>query len=280
AVRALEACSPPKAGTIELHLTYDEEFGGLLGPGWLLEQKIVQPDYAICAGFSYAVVLAHNGCLQFEVTVNGKATHGAEPHNGIDALRAVNAILTHLYAEADELTHVHSSVPGISHPTLIVGQLNAGTNTNVVPGEAVIRLDRRLIPEEDPADVEARVRDLITRAAGQVPGITIHVTRLLKANALKPLEGADRLVTAIQEAAADVMGEDIPAVGTPLYADARLYAEHGVPVVLYGAGPRTLLESNAKRADEHVVLEDLARATEVVARALTSLLTARGTMSP
>ena len=58
----------------------------------------------------------------------------------------------------------------------------------------------------------------------------------------------------------------------PLYTDARLYAEAGVPVVLYGAGPRSIEDSNAKRADEHLVLEDLRRATKVVARTLHDLL--------
>ena len=61
-------------------------------------------------------------------------------------------------------------------------------------------------------------------------------------------------------------------MGTPLYADARLYGEAGVPTVMYGAGPRTVLESNAKRADENVLLEDLRRATKVIARTLLDLL--------
>ena len=47
----------------------------------------------------------------------------------------------------------------------------------------------------------------------------------------------------------------------------------GVPAVIYGAGPRTVLESNAKRADEHLALADLRRATKVVARSLADLLT-------
>jgi len=42
--------------------------------------------------------------------------------------------------------------------------------------------------------------------------------------------------------------------------------------VLYGAGPRTVLESNAKRADENVLLEDVRRATQVIARSLLDLL--------
>ena len=72
--------------------------------------------------------------------------------------------------------------------------------------------------------------------------------------------------------ASDLFGEPVTAGGTPLYTDARLFGEQGIPAALYGAGPRTVGESNAKRADEHVVLEDLRRATKVVARTLFDLL--------
>jgi acetylornithine deacetylase/succinyl-diaminopimelate desuccinylase-like protein len=68
-------------------------------------------------------------------------------------------------------------------------------------------------------------------------------------------------------------------VGTPLYTDVRLYGEHGIPGVIYGAGPRTVRESNAKRADEHLELADLRRATKVVARALGDLLGGEGGMA-
>jgi succinyl-diaminopimelate desuccinylase len=72
----------------ELHFTYDEEFGGELGPGWLLKQGLTKPDLLIAAGFSYQVVTAHNGCLQMEVTVHGKMAHAAYPDTGVDALQA------------------------------------------------------------------------------------------------------------------------------------------------------------------------------------------------
>ena len=60
ALRALEAVAKPTQGSIELHFTYDEEFGGILGPGWLLEKGLTKPDLMIAAGFSYEVVTAHN----------------------------------------------------------------------------------------------------------------------------------------------------------------------------------------------------------------------------
>ena len=272
AVRALEASGAPLKGAIELHFTYDEEFGGLKGPGWLLEHGLTKPDYAVCASFSYAVVTAHNGCLQFEVTVNGKATHGSAPRTGHDALRAASRILDEVYRQADALDASESCIDGISHPTMIVGRIDGGTNTNVVPGKVVLKMDRRLIPEEDPAAVEAEVRAFIAAAVEGLPGITVDVRRILLARALRPLPGHEKLVASLQTHARAVFGEDIPAVGTPLYADARLYAEHGVPTVMYGAGPRTVMESGAKQADEHIVLDDLQRATRVVASLLADVL--------
>jgi succinyl-diaminopimelate desuccinylase len=272
AVRALEALGAKLKGGVELHFTYDEEFGGLLGPGWLLEKGLTRPDYLIAAGFSYQVVTAHNGCLQLELTLHGVASHAAYPHTGVDALQAANRLLTALYSYNDVLRERRSSVAGITHPYLNVGRIDGGTNTNVVPGKVIIKLDRRMIPEEDSAAVEAEVRGLIERTVAQCSGVRLEIKRLLLANSLKPLAANAPLVTAIQKHGLAVFGEPIPVSGTPLYTDVRLYGERGVPAVIYGAGPRTVLESNAKRADEHLVLEDLRRATKVIARALLDLL--------
>ena len=273
AVRALESLGAALAGNVELHFTYDEEFGGLLGPGWLLEQKLTQPDLLIAAGFTHEVVTAHNGCLQLEVTVHGKMAHAAVPHTGVDALQGAVTILNALYAQNAEYRKVTSAVEGITHPYLNVGSIQGGTNTNVVPGKVVMKVDRRMIPEEDPATVEATLRQVIANAAaGCQEGITVDIRRMLLARAMRPLPGSAPLVHAIQRHAKAVMGEDIPAMGTPLYTDVRLYAEAGVPGVIFGAGPRTVLESHAKRADERLVLEDLRAATKVVARTLRDLL--------
>jgi acetylornithine deacetylase/succinyl-diaminopimelate desuccinylase-like protein len=274
AVRALEALGVPLKGGVELHFTYDEEFGGLLGPGWLLEQKLTRPDFVIAAGFSYNIVTAHNACLQLEVTVHGKSGHGAMPETGHDALQAATRILNALYGELPELKKIKSQVPGIDSPTMLVGRIDGGTNTNVVPGKVTMKMDRRMIPEEDPVAVEAQVRTLIEDAVAGLPGIHLDIRRLLLSHALRPLPGSEKLVASLQANGLAVIGETIPAQGTPLYADARLYGEQGIPAVLYGAGPRTVPESNAKKADEKLALEDLRRATQVVALTLLDFLSA------
>ena len=272
AVRALEAIAKPTRGAVELHFTYDEEFGGLLGPGWLLAQGLTRPDLLIAAGFSYEVVTAHNGCLQMEVTVHGKMAHAAIPTSGVDALQGAVALLNALYAQNAQYRKITSQVPGISHPYLNVGRIEGGTNTNVVPGKVSFKLDRRMIPEENAAEVEADIRRIIEEAAAAYPGIRVDIKRLLLANSMRPLPGAQPLVQAIQQHGEAVFGEPIPAMGTPLYTDVRLYAEAGIPGVIYGAGPRTVLESHAKRSDERINLEDLRRATKVIARTLADLL--------
>jgi succinyl-diaminopimelate desuccinylase len=272
AVRALESLGAQLKGSVELHFTYDEEFGGELGPGWLLKNGLTKPNLLIAAGFSYEVVTAHNGCLQLEVTVHGKQAHAAIPESGIDALQGAVHILQALYAQNAIYRQVTSGVAGIQHPYLNVGRIEGGSNTNVVPGKVMFKLDRRMIPEEEPAQVEAALRQLIADSAAEYAGISVDIKRLLLARPMKPLAGNQLLVEAIQKHGEALFGQKIPAMGTPLYADVRLYAEAGVPGVLYGSGPRSVVASRAKQADERLELEDLRRATQVIARTLLDLL--------
>jgi len=161
---------------------------------------------------------------------------------------------------------------------LNVGLISGGTNTNVVPGKIAFKLDRRMIPEENPVEVEASIRNTIQHAAASFnpprggKQLKVDIKRLLLAEAMVPLADNKPLVDAIQKHGELMFGEPIPAVGTPLYTDVRLYVAQGIPGVIYGAGPRTVRESHAKRNDERVMLEDVRRATKVVARTLLDLL--------
>jgi succinyl-diaminopimelate desuccinylase len=272
ALKALIESGAELAGSVELHLTYDEEAGGLVGPAWLLQQGIVKPDFAICAGFTHSITTAHNGAVHLEVTVRGKSAHAARPDTGHDALEAANKVLTALYAYRDTLSQTRSRTEGIEHPTLVVGLIEGGINTNVVPDRVTLRLDRRVIPEETPQAVLAEVKALIASSVAGLPGIGVEVKEILVTTPLYAIDGADRLARALQEASERTLGHSIPTEGVPLYTDARLYCEAGIPTVIYGAGPRTLLEANGHRADERVSLEDLRIATQTVAIALSELL--------
>ncbi|HEY0798350.1 MAG TPA: M20/M25/M40 family metallo-hydrolase [Candidatus Baltobacteraceae bacterium] len=272
ALLALKTSGASLHGTVELHFTYDEEAGGLIGPQWLLDRHLTKPDYVISAGFSYGIITAHNGCLHLEVELFGRSAHAARPEKGVDALEAATAVMSALYAlRRGYAAHV-SAVPGIESPTLTIGLVNGGINTNVVPDHVSFRLDRRIIPEEDSAQVEADLRRVIESAVAEWPGVTCRIRRLLLAAPFVPMPGQEHLVEVISRRAAEVMGEPVHAHGVPLYTDARLYAAAGIPTVLYGAGPHTLEEAGGHGADERLRLDDLHRATEVVALSLFDLL--------
>jgi acetylornithine deacetylase/succinyl-diaminopimelate desuccinylase-like protein len=194
-------------------------------------------------------------------------------------LQGAVAILNALYHQNTLYKAITSKVEGINHPYINVGLIEGGTNTNVIPGKVMLKLDRRMIPEENPEQVEASIRQVIADAVtsfnqGRASDMQIsaNIHRMLMAHSMQPLAGNKPLVDAIQKHGEQLFGEPIPAMGTPLYTDVRLYGERGIPGVIYGAGPRTVLESHAKRADERLDLEDLRRATKVVARTLFDLL--------
>jgi acetylornithine deacetylase/succinyl-diaminopimelate desuccinylase-like protein len=275
ALRALQELAdngPALNGSVELHFTYDEEVGGEIGPRWLLAEGLTRPDYAICAGFSYAVTTAHNGCLHLEVTVRGRQGHAAMPESGIDALAAATGILKGIYDSRETLKARRSAVSGITHSTVNVGLIEGGINTNVVPDRVTFRIDRRMIPEEKPEQAEAELRGIIERAAAAFSGIRVEMRRILLALPLVHVPGAERLTQALQRHGETFFNVPIAEHGVPLYTDARHYANAGIPTVLYGAGPRTLAEANGHAADECLRLNDLRRATATVACAIAEIL--------
>lgn len=273
ALRALKSLSGvPLSGSVELHFTYDEETGGMTGPHWILSQQLSRPDYVLSAAFSHHVVTAHNGCLHLEITVRGLSAHAARPDTGHDAIEATVPLLAALYRYRDTLASRPSKVPGITHPTMVVGLIKGGINTNVVPDVVTLRVDRRIVPEEVPEQVEAELREVIAASLRGLPGIRAEVQQILLARPFKPVAGAAAFTELVCREACEVMGKAVTPIGVPLYTDARLYSEAGIPTVMYGAGPATLLEANGHRADERVPLVELKQATQVVANVLLELL--------
>ena len=272
ALAALKASGARLKGAIELHFTYDEEVGGAIGPEWLLKQGVSKPDYAISAGFSYGIITAHNGALHLEVELIGKSAHAARPDTGDDAMEAATGIQADLYGLRRGYRAMKSKVEGIDSPTLVIGLIQGGINTNVVPDNVKFRIDRRIIPDENAEDVERELIAQIKESAVKWLGIRCEVRRILLAHPFVPMPGQKRLVDAIRANAYEILGEDIKAHGVPIYTDARHYSAAGVPTVLYGAGPRSLTEANGHRADEKLRLDDLYKATEIVALTFLDLL--------
>jgi acetylornithine deacetylase/succinyl-diaminopimelate desuccinylase-like protein len=272
ALKALKDASLPLKGAVELHLTYDEEIGGDVGPGWILKQGLSKPDYAICAAFAYDVVTAHNGVLHLEATVRGKSAHAAWSETGHDALFASVQVLQALYAYRADLKIITSKFAGLSHPSLVVGLISGGINTNVVPDAVTFRIDRRILPDEPLDMVEADLVSVIQGAVAGLDGIRVETKRILFAKPFKPVGDAERFAGVLARHASRVMGESVGQVAVPLYTDARHYAEAGAATVMYGAGPKNPLDANGHRADERVPIETIPRAAKAIAATIAEML--------
>ena len=275
ALLALDPADASLNGTIEVHITYDEVTGGALGPAWLMGQGLTKPDYAITSGFTHSVTTAHNGCLHLEIVLRGRQAHAAEPSAGVDAMAATVPILAALYAERDRLGGIVSAETGIGSPTLTVGRISGGISVSVVPDRVMLQIDRRLIPEEDGDAVEDSLTKLITKAVPGDSGVEVECRRLMLAEPLRPAKKAKPLAKLLRKNAEAVLGTEVPITGAPLFTDARHYASAGIPTVLYGAGPRSMSDSSAHSADEHISLKDLKGATKVVARTLRDILSGK-----
>src|SRR5690606_4322251 len=139
---------------------------------------------------------------------------------------------------SDQLTQRTSSTPGINHPTLVIGLIEGGINTNVVADRVTLRIDRRITPEETPEDVEAEITALLEQEIKRFNGLSIDIRQVLLARPLRPTPESKRWASIIAKRASQQLGIRVSdSAGSPLYTDARLYAEHGIPTIMFGAGP-------------------------------------------
>ena len=280
ALAALTGAKPELAGTVELHVSFDGESGGELGPKWLLDNGIVNPDYAIGSGLAYGIGTSAMGDLQMQVEIagprSGKAPSGGQGGGRADAMETAGRVMTALYKERDGYGAVRSSVPGIGSPALVIGEIEGGRRPDVAPDKVTFRLVRRLIPDEDLGVAERQLTRLIAETASGTAGIVCRIRRLKLVAPMHPVAGAGRLAETLERQASRATGRAITAYGVSFDTEARHYAAHGIPTVLYGAGPASAVEANMGGADERLVLDDLRLATEVVALTLAEFLTPAG----
>lgn len=174
AVEALKVLDIQPAFNIECSFTADEETGGQLGAGWIVNKGLVNADFAVvCEGAAGTQVgCGHNGVLWLEVELTGKAAHASRPEQGVNAFEAMVDVVQKLQAYKVRLNaaeHRYVDCDGEArNPTLNIGGTfsgGAGDKINTVPARARFALDRRLVPGEQLATVERTLRRAVAQAA-------------------------------------------------------------------------------------------------------------------
>ena len=262
----------PLQGTLQAHVVSDEETGGAKGTVFLLEEiaagRLAKPDYCLIGEKSDLKVRnAERGLFQMEIVFHGRASHTAAARaTGINALaKAAKGIL----ALEKDIDKFH---PAVGKPVISVNMIEAGVAHNVVPGEAKIHVDRRLIPGETRESVVAEVRAALDAVAAEDPDFKYTLIEdphgdFIPANIT---EEDSPLVQAVQQAVRDELGvEPEFFVAWAGATDGRFYRQIGVDTVGFGPGGE-----NAHGANEAGYIDDLVAEANVYAATIEKLLLA------
>jgi succinyl-diaminopimelate desuccinylase len=131
---------------LTLVITAGEEIG-CEGAKYLADHKLVERAGAIVVAEptgNYPYV-GHKGLAWFEIETRGVTAHGSMPEVGDNAI----VKMAHLIGDLERFRFPVDSHDVMGKPTLNVGTIRGGLNTNSVPDEARITLDTRTVPGID-----------------------------------------------------------------------------------------------------------------------------------
>ena len=165
AARLLKEHAKELKGRVKIIFQPHEE--GLVGSRRMIENGILENPH-VDAAFAIHVEAGVDPCgiiryrsrettaasTIFQVTVQGKSAHGAQPERGIDPLN----VAVRIYLAFQEL--IARELSAFSPNVLTVGMLNAGTSHNIIPEKAVMRCSLRSFSNVDQEFVMQRVREI------------------------------------------------------------------------------------------------------------------------
>ena len=228
-----EAAAQGLAGDVVVAAVADEEHASL---GVQEALRSVRADAAVVTEpTELAVAIAHKGFVWAQIEVTGRAAHGSRPHLGVDAIVKAGPVLT-------ALGGLDAALAAREHPLLGRGSVHAsliegGEELSSYPGRCVVGLERRTLPGERAADVEAELRALLDECRAADPELRAELRMGLVREPFEVARDAG-VVTAVEEAAAERLGAAPTVGGVSYWADSAFIAAAGIPTVLFGPGRR------------------------------------------
>ncbi len=180
-----------------------------------------------------AIAPAHRGFVWSTVTVRGRAAHGSRYDVGIDAIRHAGLLLAELDAfESREL--IRRTHPLLGRASWHASTIDGGLGMSTYPDRCTLRIERRTLPGETPAQAFEEVRDACARVRARHPTFDAEATLDLAQN---PSDVAtDAPVVRRLERALAGCGESVRVEGLSAWTDAALLNEAGIPAICYGPG--------------------------------------------
>ncbi|MFD1037436.1 M20 family metallopeptidase [Virgibacillus byunsanensis] len=263
AVLALKRSNLSFHGKVSIVATCDEETGGVLGAGYVANNKLVDGDMVIVEGYSNQIVRAMAGVLQLKIQTEGIPAHAGFKWKGLNAIEKMAKVIQGLTKLQQELKEETSSIRGMKYTTVNIGVIEGGTKINVVPGTSQIEVDFRIIPEHSLDEIYNRVLSTIEKLKNDDPEIKVKVERITSFETDPTVTKEDSpLITQIQNACKEVTGKSLPVVGMLGQSDARWFIQNGIPGINFGPGTN---DNNLHGYDEFMDIDDLVQTTKILA---------------
>ncbi|WP_392508240.1 M20 family metallopeptidase [Naumannella halotolerans] len=247
AMGRLQRAGAQLSGPLTLACTVDEEDTGL-GIRALVEAGL-DHDYLGCVvaePTDLQTVIACRGDSYLEVTVTGVPAHSGRPADGRNAIDAAARVLM-LLADDQHRLDDHAD-PLLGSGSWSTGRISGGHGTSMVAPNCSISLDRRLLPDEDPAAIAQTLLERIRQAGITGDGIEVAIDVSMEMPGFRT-DAEHRLVRA--------------AGGTPTGWTAAcdggfVSRDLGIDCIILGPGG---LNDQAHQVDESVGIDELVTAT-------------------
>lgn len=289
AAEAFIACHPDYAGAIEISGTADEESGGYGGVAYLAEQGYFSPQRVQHVIIPEPlnkdrICLGHRGVWWAEIETKGRIAHGSMPFLGDCAVRHMGAVIAEMETTlfpllASKRTEMPVVPDGARQSTLNINSIHGGEAVQAddytglpsacVPDRCTMVIDRRYLMEENAADVQAEVTDLLERIKASRPDFEYNIKVI---NEVSP-NMTDRnapVVTSVASAIQQVLHQTPDYVVSPGTYDQKHIDRIGrmKNCIAYGPGILDL----AHQPDEYIAVADMIDSAKIMALTLADLL--------
>lgn len=181
----------------------------------------------------FKCVIASKGVLRWRIRTKGKAAHSSKPHLGINAITAMSRVVLALQQDHERLQQARH--PLLGPGTCNVGVIHGGVQVNFVPDEAVIEIDRRLLPNEEVPDVLAHYQTVLDELAKRHPDVIAEMEKPMLQDWPFQTDADTALVHLSREVLREMKRED-GVCGVPFGSDASKFSRMGIPTILFGPG--------------------------------------------
>jgi succinyl-diaminopimelate desuccinylase len=262
AALALKEAGIELNGDIIIAATCDEETGGQLGAGFILNNRLIAGDYALVEGYSQEIIRATPGMTQLRIIVHGRPAHAGFKWNGINAIEKMAKVVTSLEKLQEELMNEPSAIQGMRYSTINIGVIKGGTKSNVVPGSCEIVIDLRIIPEQSIGEIIGRIERILKELKDADSELDVVMERLREAETEPTMVESDHLlIETLQQASHEINETRLPVIGVMGQSDSRWFIKNGIPAINYGPGTQA---NRIHGYDEFMEVSDLLNSIKVL----------------